>query len=147
MAVNSFKDLTLSFVVNGVEIACQLQEPQWVRPWAGEGSTTQLACGDILAEPAETPALGSISGNVLQDVTDAGVTKMLHEQLGNEVTLAIVETVESQPPGGTNRTVTYSGTVKVLPITRTWRSGRYSFHDLNLSWISEDAAPVFADVA
>lgn len=145
MAVTSFKDLSLSFAVNGVEIACQLQEPQWTRPWAGEGQTTQLACGDVLAEPAETPTLGSITGNVLQDVTDAGVTKMLHDQLGNEVSLTIVETVEAVP-AGTNRTVTYSGTVKVLPITRTWRSGRYSFHDLNLSWISEDAPPAFADV-
>ena len=144
MSVVTSKDLTLSFTLGGNEYACPLQDPEWTRPWSGTGSTTQLACGDVLAEGADTPELGSITGNVAADPTDIGITKWLHDNLGQEATFTLVETLEVE---GGNRTVTYSGTCRVLPITRTWRVGRYSFHNLNLEWVSETAAPVFADAA
>ena len=142
MAVNTHKDVTLSFTLGGTEVACQLQEPDIIRPWAGSGNTTTMACGDILAEDSETPESGSISGNVAADYSDAGVTKLLDEQLGNVVGFTWIETVDGTP----NRTRTLAGNAKVLPITRTWRHGRYAFHDLNLEFVEETAAPVYADV-
>lgn len=142
MAVNTHQDYTLSLILNGQEIACQLiGEPQIVRPWAGQGSTTVTACGDVLSEPAQTPETGSITADVLADFTaTTGVSVVLDELLGQTVDFTWVETVDT----ATGATRTLDGKCKVLPKTRTWRHGRYSAHDLNLEFVSEDAPPVYA---
>ena len=128
------RDVSLTLSVDSTQVECQLLDPQMVRPAYGAGDTVTVACGDEVGVPGDRLTNGSISGDVIADYSTTGVTKVLDENLDQEVDVVWAETVTD---GSNTYTRTWTGKALVGPITRTFTAGRQSRHDLNLELTSE----------
>ncbi len=130
------KDVTLTFTFDGQTVECQLLDPVRERPHYAVGETLTTACGDEVVVPADTITNGSITGEVLADYNDNGISNMLEQALGTVVAFTWVEEVKT-PDEATTHTITWIGEAFVPPLSRPFTAKRYSRHDLNLEVTSE----------
>ena len=139
MPVVTHNDTTLTFTMDGVDYACQLLEPQLVRPSKGDATTRKTACGDTISEPPETGTDGSITGDAVADYGASGITVGLDAALDETVDIVWTEQVS------TARQRVWTGKGVVKPITRTFRSGRLSAHDLTIS-LTEETSNAYSNI-
>lgn len=137
------RDVSMTFDIGGTDQACQLIDPQTVRPSYGAGTTERNACGNDVTVPADQISNGSISGTVVADYGPTGITRWLDDNLDTEQAVTLVETVTTD--GDQTYTRTWTATVLVGPITRTFTAGRQSRHDLSLTVTAEAGPPVYAN--
>jgi hypothetical protein len=138
MPVVTHNDTTLVLTIAGTDFACQLLDPQIVRPNQGSATTRKTACGDTISEPPETGNDGSITGDAVADYSATGITVALEDNLDQVVDVVWTSKVDS------GRERVWTGKAKVEPITRTFRSGRLSAHDVNLT-LTEETSNVYQD--
>lgn len=136
--MSTHTDVALSFTVDGVEYACQLVDPTLIRPWAGEGATVVVACGDRVTEPPESPENGSITGTAYADYSDTGISVGLDAALGQTVDIVWTEQVS------TDRQRIWTGKGQVRPMTRAFTAARNSRHDIDIV-LTEETGNTYSD--
>lgn len=122
---------SLSLTLNGTEVNCQLKNVSFSVPSVGSPSIMLTACPDGQVVEPGTFSPGSLSGEVVGDTTDGGITWLLNTALQAQAEVDYVLTFFDDQ--GATVAVEFTGTATVN--TFDWpysRPGVFS-HSMDLS--------------
>ena len=138
MPTNVTTNTSLSLTLDGTEVNCQLKNVEFTVPAAGSPSIMLTACPDGQVLEPGSYSTGSLSGEVVGDTTDTGITWLLNTALQSQAEVAYVLTFFDDQ--GATVAVQFTGTATVN--TFEWpfaRPGVFS-HSMDLSVLTATVA-------
>jgi hypothetical protein len=128
---------SLTITIDGVDHSCQFVVSNHTpRGDIAVGDPIYTACGDTIYGPTE-PELGSLSGTILHDTTNAtpGITLALDDAIASNATVVLALTYE---PNDAAKTVVWTHNAKVLPFS--WDFERPGYMQGTVEFTLLDAA-------
>ena len=138
MPVNVTQMTSLSLLLDGTEVNCQLKNVSFSVPSVGSPSIMLTACPDGQVVEPGSFSPGTLSGEVVGDTTDTGITWLLNTALQSQAEVAYVLTFFDDQ--GATVAVEFSGTASVNSFEWPFSRPGVFTHSIDLSVLTATAA-------
>ena len=138
MPVNVTHMSSLSLLLDGQEVNCQLKNVSFSVPSVGSPSIVLTACPDGQVVEPGSFSPGSLSGEVVGDTTDTGITWLLNTALQAQAEVAYVLTFFDDQ--GAEVGVEFTGTATVNSFAWPFSRPGVFTHSIDLSILTATVA-------